>query len=245
MQGWATHVGLAAEYYVLINNFQKHVCCLEKRRCLYYGKPNLVVRVAFLTSPCGQDPRAGEESSGFGNALEVEENRNAPQLCEQRGWGWRCSPNHHQHWPSRATRAHALLGSLGSGASPAPEPRRSHSWATGEPRAPALMLSSSARFTQHPRLCCFCYARKQKATGEVGEGVILTLIYHSTSNKWQLKQYFSDRSKTSHILSPWITSKKLNFKVQKSYKPHNWRLLKRKKHVPRDFAAEEWYTRQK
>lgn len=47
------------------------------------------------------------------------------------------------------------------------------------------------------------------------------LIYHSASSKWQLNQDFSDRSKTSDILSPRITTQKLNFGGGKSYEPHN------------------------
>lgn len=79
-----------------------------------------------------------------------------------------------------------------------------------------------------PSPVLFHYARKQEVTGEVEERVILTLVYHSTSSKWQLKQYFPDRSKTSDILSPWITSEKLNSGVQKSYKPNNWRIIREK-----------------
>lgn len=56
--------------------------------------------------------------------------------------------------------------------------------------------------TQRAPVCRFCCTRKSQAIGELGKGVILTLICHNASSKWQLKQHFSDRNKTSDILSP-------------------------------------------
>lgn len=64
-----------------------------------------------------------------------------------------------------------------------------------------------------------------------GEGVASTLIYRNTSSKWQLKQYFSDRIQTSDILSPWTTTKKLNFGVQQSYKAQNRRIIREEMHT--------------
>lgn len=65
----------------------------------------------------------------------------------------------------------------------------------------------------HPQVFswCFSHVREQQLPREGRKTALSTIIDCGTSSKWQLKQYFSDRSKTSDILSPWITSKKLNF----------------------------------
>lgn len=165
-----------------------------------------------------------------------------PKPLQESRLGLMVHLKHQQPWLSRPMWAHppqqevwALQHSQ----------QQTHRGATrGLGMQPVLLgWCSTAAPTSSPAFWCF-YIREQQLPREVGKRAFLTIINHGISSKWQLKQYFSDRSKTSDILSPWITSKKLNFGVQTSRKLNHWRIV-RKKPVPGDFSAEEWYTRQK
>lgn len=167
-----------------------------------------------------------------------------PKPLQESRLGLKVYLKHHQPWlcrPMWASPSHQEIWAL------------QHSqWQTyreathGLGMQPVLLgwCSTTAPTASQASSWCFSYVREQQLPRELGEGALLTIIDHVFSSKCQLKQCFSDRGKTSDILSPWITSKKRNFGVQTSCKLNQWRIV-RKKPVQRDFLAEEWYARQK
>lgn len=115
---------------------------------LYYGKSNLSVRVAFLTSPCGRDERTGLFR------LWVEENSDAPKLCQELSWGAGAPQNttgRADPWGLILSAWH-LQGSLGplgkfrTSSITSAGPTKELSWGLDPSHAPIMMPGGSTHF---------------------------------------------------------------------------------------------------
>lgn len=126
-------------------------------------------RVAFLTSPCAKTRARRLQALG---TLWRWKKTVIPQCFTRSFAGGEGAPQNTTRI-SQADPCGLLLfdRSLGSPASPVPDPQRSHSWATDASHAPGLMQCGSTRFIQRLLLCFSSMPESKRLLGRWGKGL--------------------------------------------------------------------------